>query len=362
MAKYRRMTNFVRHTGQADVKQGTDVKHRAVFQLSDLQRDSDGKQILDVEIFIQPGFSLLEYASVIAVFDAANEVQNRIRFTFTALSDTPGLVTNGNTSVRCEPAIRDQYLKNGLIVIGGRKCEGKAWLGRLRAMQRLNRPVVLLSDAATEYIKETLPKQIPVATHWRDIAILNEFGDFPTLSTRLGEFGRGVFTGAGKGHTIEVVFNLVADLLSPDERSEMAAHLVIDGVRGSHQEQPMGISHGNAFLDQTLKSAIKLMEETVEDPISISILADEIGISIRQLERLFKNHLNSSPAKVYKRIRLKRAHALIVDTRIPLIEIAVACGFSSTMSMSKAYRDEFGKSPNLVRKFGDGTAMAVASD
>lgn len=306
--------------------------------------------VTTVEIFVQPGFWQLELAAVLAALNTSNDICGTERFDWQITSDHPGIVEgNGDMMVRAEPSIAEQYLKDILVVIGGRACHGAGWLARLRAMQKIKRPVVLLSAAATEYIKATEPKSAPVTAHWGDVNVLSESGDFPTLTTHLAEEANGVMTCAGGGHTLELMVGVLSAELSPQMAAELAAHLMLDHIRGPSRDQPKGMSHSSNFLEKRLQSAIRLMEETVEHPMKVSALARQVGVSTRQLERLFLINLDETPAKFYKKIRLKRAHALITDTRMPLIDVAIACGFSDSSSLARAYRLEFSKTPNQLR-------------
>lgn len=311
---------------------------------------SDGEpRPLAIELFVQPEFSQLELASVTSLLKTANEVQRSIRFDWNFRSDTSGLIASGNFLVQAEPLTEGNVLKDCLIVVGGDRCNSRAWMKRIRAMQRHNRPVVLLSDAATEFVRTSPQNTHSATTHWRDIPVLTELGHCSGLSTRLAEHSNGVLTCAGRGHTLEVVFGMISGLLSAHERSEIASLLIMDGVRGFHREQPKGKAQGNDFLEDTLRKAIHLMEETIENPLSMRDLANEIGVSSRHLERLFRTELESSPAKFYKEIRVKRAWLLIVETRMTLLEVAIACGFSSASSLSKPFKRIYGKTPKQIR-------------
>ncbi len=317
-------------------------------------------QPISVEIFVQPGFWQIELASVLSVLNTANDISGQTsagqtnsgqtRFTWQITSDHPGIVHgNAEMMVRADPAIAEQYLKQILVVIGGVECHGAGWMPRLRAMQKLQRPVVLLSGAATEYIKLTAPRSQAATTYWVDVDVLKESGHYPTLTTHLAEETGGVMTCAGGGHTMELMVGVLSPHLSPQLAAELSAHLMLENIRGPGREQPKGISHSSNFLEKRLKSAIRLMEETIEHPLKVSDLALKVGVSTRQLERLFLIHLDETPAKFYKKIRLKRAHSLVTDTMMPLIDVALACGFSDSSSLSRAYRAEYAKTPNQVR-------------
>lgn len=94
-----------------------------------------------------------------------------------------------------------------------------------------------------------------------------------------------------------------------------------------------------------LMRAIAIMEKSIKDPASPSLIAEELGISTRQLERLFGRFLNSTPKHYFMEMRLNRAQNLLVQTEQSITEIAMACGFRSPSHFSKVSRGHFGKSP-----------------
>ena len=91
------------------------------------------------------------------------------------------------------------------------------------------------------------------------------------------------------------------------------------------------------------------MEENIEEPISPSELARQVGMSTRQLERLFRRYLNRSPKRYYMGLRLQRARNLLLQTDMTVINVALACGFTSPSHFSKCYRNHFGRTPYRER-------------
>ena len=98
-----------------------------------------------------------------------------------------------------------------------------------------------------------------------------------------------------------------------------------------------------------LARAIELMRDTLEDPISPAVIAREIGISTRQLERLFGKYLNTSPKKYFLEMRLDRARHLLLQTEMSIVDVAMACGFQSPGHFSRVYRINFGVTPMLQK-------------
>ena len=101
--------------------------------------------------------------------------------------------------------------------------------------------------------------------------------------------------------------------------------------------------------DPKVKAALIIMERNVENTLSIPELAASVGVSRRQLERLFFEKTNSSPAVAYRRVRLERARHLLIQTKAPLIEIAIEVGFENASHFAKLFRRTYGQSPTTLR-------------
>ncbi len=119
-----------------------------------------------------------------------------------------------------------------------------------------------------------------------------------------------------------------------------------DGNEGQLPEttEPVGFS-----APRKLREAIILMERNLEQPIPIGAIAAEIAISQRQLDRLFKKHTGVSPVRYYLDVRLDRARGLITQTELPILNVAVACGFSTNAQFSRTYKKRFGIAPSRDR-------------
>ncbi|QDG78282.1 GlxA family transcriptional regulator [Labrenzia sp. PHM005] len=313
--------------------------------------DNEDTKTFVFEIFVQPGFLDLELSAVITVLRTANDVLNSDRFSWQITSDEPGLVSSSSgLMARADPAISDQYLRDCLIVVAGRSSSPQAWIARLRAMQKLQRRVVLLSDASREYVRAVKNLSDPTTAHWRDVSLLREIGSYPMLTDQLAELNGSVLTCAGHGHTLEAMIGVLADQLGRRECAEIASLLVLDEVRGFSKDQPKGSSYNPNYFEKRLQNSLRLMETNIEQPLRLGNLAKEVGLSTRHLERLFTVYFNTTPAKLYKKIRLKKAHTLVVDTRMPQIEIALSCGFSTAASFSQAYKAQYGETPTQRRK------------
>ena len=305
---------------------------------------------ISFEIFVQPKFSDLEVASTTTTLALANEMLGRDRFRWRYTSNEPGLINSRcGALVRAEPAVFDHNLSDFLIVVGGRGVSKEAWMPRVRAMQRKKRLVVLLSDAATAYIRASRNSVQNLTTHWADVQVLEETGDYPNLSLRYAEIAHGIVTSPGSNYSTELTISLIEKYLSPRQFSEIGSRLIIQTVRSPLADQPRSSSYLDNLFGEQVSGAIQLMERNIDDPISTREISNGIGLSVRQLERLFSSSFGISPGRYYRDLRVDKAHALIIGTSMKLIEVAVATGFGSTSSLASAYRAKFGKTPRVAR-------------
>jgi transcriptional regulator GlxA family with amidase domain len=102
-----------------------------------------------------------------------------------------------------------------------------------------------------------------------------------------------------------------------------------------------------------------MMEGNIEDPVSPARLASDVGMSTRQLERLFRRYLNRSPKRYYMELRLAKARNLLMQTDMSVINVALACGFASPSHFSKCYRAHYQTTPYRERGSHGAAAIAV---
>ena len=94
---------------------------------------------------------------------------------------------------------------------------------------------------------------------------------------------------------------------------------------------------------------VKIMEENLEEPLPQTTFARESGLSRRQLERLFRKYMSTTPTRYYLNLRLARARLLLRQTSMSILSVALACGFVSASHFSKCYRECYSRTPREER-------------
>lgn len=113
----------------------------------------------------------------------------------------------------------------------------------------------------------------------------------------------------------------------------------------------MQLLNGDALIceDERFQQVLRIMTDTIETPVSTAEIARRIGLSTRQIERIFARNGFDPPLKYYTNLRLIRARQLMEQTRMPLTEVALACGFDSLAAFSKNYKRVHGITPKNAR-------------
>ncbi len=129
--------------------------------------------------------------------------------------------------------------------------------------------------------------------------------------------------------------------------SDMCLH-----PRSQNREAPQKSAYSAALgsRNQKLINAMQMMQDNIEEPMELEYMSEQVGISRRQLERLFKKYVKMTPHQFYNDLRVSRAHALLSETNMSVTEIAMACGYSGVGQLNKNFKQRYASSPSRFRK------------
>jgi AraC family transcriptional regulator, L-arginine-responsive activator len=128
----------------------------------------------------------------------------------------------------------------------------------------------------------------------------------------------------------------------------LASRLGLAGLR-AHDERLAEQPAAHALMPPRLAEALALMQANLAEPLPTDDVARLVGLSRRQLERLFKQHLDSLPSRHYLQLRLQRSRELLQRTGQSMLQVGLACGFASGAHFSNAYKAAFGCTPREER-------------
>src|SRR6266853_1614780 len=167
------------------------------------------------------------------------------------------------------------------------------------------------------------------------------------------------FTCSGGIAPIDMMLNLIRERHGKEVATAICEQFILDRMRDAKDQQHIPLQAQVGAHNQILIKTATLMEANVEEPLPLEELASYVGVSRRQLERLFKRYLGRVPTRYYLELRLRRARELLLQTDLSVMDITVACGFQSPPHFSKCYRGLFGYPPSMERRRVRGGSHAV---
>ncbi|CAM3750182.1 HTH-type transcriptional regulator CdhR [Pseudomonas reidholzensis] len=160
----------------------------------------------------------------------------------------------------------------------------------------------------------------------------------------------GFITCPGGLAAINLATHLVAEHCGRS-RADKVLHYVLSN-RGLDQMQALRDDSGNALrcLDARVVNAVGLMRQRLFETCTIAVLASQVGATERELTRLFKKHLRATPADYWRRLRLKAAHWMVLNSSRSITQIAYECGFTDSSHMIHWFKREFDVTPARLRE------------
>jgi AraC family transcriptional regulator, glycine betaine-responsive activator len=315
---------------------------------------ASGKPIR-IAYLLVPQFPLMSFAAAIEPMRSANRMSERQVFEWTLVS-VEGTEVPASNGIRIATECRLEQLKaTDLLVV----CAGlePAQFGpahgvhhQLRRLARHGTMIGGISTGAFVLADAGLLADRRCTVHW-------EYADWfqsrhPTiaLSRDLYVVDREVFTCSGGTAALDLMLHFVSQAAGPAIATAVAEQFIHPQIRRQDDHQRLAMHARYGVGSPKLAAAIKLMENAVENPLDIRELAELVGISARQVERLFREQLGMSPKLFYLKLRLARARTLLRQTVDPVLTVAVECGFASTSHFSHAYKRVFGIPPTKERQ------------
>lgn len=239
-----------------------------------------------------------------------------------------------------------------IILCGGTHVQDattKRLLNWLRREARRGVTIGALCTASYTLARAGLLDGKRATIHWENQdSFLEEFEDVELTKSVFTIDGKRMTT-AGGTSSIDLMLKIIATDLGEDVANMVADQQIYSSIRTDQDQQRLSIPTRIGVRHPKLSRVIQIMETNVEEPISPSLLAKEVGMSTRQLERLFRRYLNRSPKRYYMEIRLQKARNLLMQTDMSVINVALACGFASPSHFSKCYRAHYDTTPYRER-------------
>lgn len=308
----------------------------------------------DYYFLLLPKLTLLAFTSALEPLRMANQVAAKELYRWFVMTQDGAPVTcSCGVTITPDSALRDVPRDAAAFVCGGieplatTSPRAIAWISKQRAF---GCQVGGICTGAFALARAGLLAGHRFTLHWENQpAFLETFLDLEPTEN-LFEDDDGLITCGGGSAAVDMMLAII----ERDHGAELAT-IVADMCLHSRSENravPQRSAYASAIGSRNprLIAAVEFMRAHLEDPVEMRDVARHIGLSRRQLERLFRRYISVTPAQFYLDLRVTRAHALLNETNMTVAEIAAATGFASSSQLSQRFRKRYGKSPSAYRK------------
>lgn len=302
-----------------------------------------------------PEYPMAPLASAIDVLTLANYVSEEKLYDWCTLSVDSDRVTalNGIISIIDYPIATAPRL-NAVSVccgVGGHRYESPELSHWLRKHYAMGARIGALSTGSWILARAGLLHRRRCTLHWEELQAFRE--TFPQLraTDEIFEVDGRIFTCSGGAAATDMFLSFVAIKHGFELAVAVAEQLVHGPVRPHQTSQRTSLQNRIGISNKWILKAIRMMENHLEETLTLGEIGESLGTSSRHLERLFRKHLGKTPQLYYREMRLRQAQNLLRSTTMPVAEIAFALGFNTASYFSKCYADLFGRTPSRERAF-----------
>ncbi len=296
---------------------------------------------------------MLAFGSAVEPYRAANITSGKNLYRWTFITDDGKPITAGN-GLRVTP---DKYPDSTdrfdrIFVVGGvnsRQHKPDTTIRWLLQQAHSGTAIGAISTGTWVLANAGLLHGRRCTIHWQSIDAFKEA--YPDIkadpSVYVVENNR--YTCCGGTGALDMMVHLIAEDYGDNVVTDVCTWLFHDRIRISTDVQGVAQHTALARKSPKLAAAFRVMSSHIEERLTPGEIAADIGVSQRQLERLFQRHLQCTPQQKYMDLRLQHARRLLLETSLPILDISIAAGFTSQSHFTKCYREKFRRTPRSER-------------
>lgn len=305
-----------------------------------------------IHFLLMPGFSMLGFICALEPLRAANRFGGALyEWHIVSGNGLPIQASDGMT-IMPDQSIAEVSRASQVFVVAGydplqhHSATIAAWL---RKLDLFGATLGAVDTGCFVLAASGLVRKEAVTLHWEAVPAFKESYPDVTVTQELFEIEDRRITCAGGTASLDMMLHLIGLKHGGELAIRISEQFVQGRIRNRSDHQRMEIASRYDVHNKKLVQALGIMETHLSDVLSTDALALKVDVTRRQLERLFREHLDDSPSNFYLRLRLDRARQLLQQTDMNIMEVSVACGFESASHFSRTYRSRFSMSPSRDR-------------
>lgn len=306
-----------------------------------------------VAFLLLPNFSMMAFTSSLEPLRSANRLIGKPLYRWRTLSPDGGpVVASNGVQVITDATLQAPVNEETVFVCAGVDAERFNDVDTFSRLRDLARNGVAMGGVCTGPIalaKAGLLNGYRCTIHWENVEGFVEAWRDLNVTATLFEIDRNRFTCSGGTAPLDMMIHSISRDFGEELAIAVAEQMLHSIVRHPHDPQRLALQYRTRISHPKLLASIAYMEAYLETPVSVNDIGTSVGLSPRQLERLFRDQLGKTPTRYYLELRLKRAQLLLRQTTMPIVQIAVASGFNGASHFARCYREMFARSPRAER-------------
>ncbi|AVF57282.1 UNVERIFIED_ORG: AraC family carnitine catabolism transcriptional activator [Pseudomonas parafulva] len=306
-----------------------------------------------IHFLLLPGFSAMGFISALEPLRVANRFKAQAYHWQVLSLDGSAVNASNGMSVNADAALGAQTPCGTLLIVAGfepLRCYAPKLQQSLRRLAHEGGMLGGIDTGAVVLAEAGLLDGHRATVHWEALDAFRE--NYPSLQAtqELFEIDRQRITCAGGTASIDLMLDLIAQAHGAELAVQVSEQFVLSRIRPRQDHQRMQIAARYGISNRKLVQVIGEMEKHTEHPLGTTELAARAMITRRQMERLFRLHLNDTPSGFYLGLRLDKACQLLRQTQMTITQVSVACGFELPSYFTRRYKRRFGRCPREERR------------
>ncbi len=307
-----------------------------------------------IGFYLVDSFNMLPFISALEPLRIANRLSKKPLYQWRIISDDGQQVTSSSGMIQtADMSIADAQEFAMLVVSGPFHPENFANESVIKWLHDVGETDTVIAGLETGchlLAQAGLLEGLQCTTHWENMGDFKEAWPEYKVTSDVYEVDQRRLTCSGGAASMDMMLYVIEQHHGHELAASVADSMIHPHIRNAGEPQRMDIKSRTGVTHPDLIECIELIEANIEQPLTPAELADLVGISKRQLERLFRRYLNTTPARYYLTLRLETARRMLEKSSMKIIDVAVACGFKSAGHFSSRYYSSFGVTPRDSRK------------
>jgi len=304
------------------------------------------------------GFAMMSFSAAVEPLRAANRLAQQDYYRVSFIGAGPQLTSSGGAFVHADEPIGTRVPFDLVLVVAGSDVSGDAPVAYTNRplfhwLRHLAQQGVLLggvSGGPAVLARAGLMRDRRMTIHWNHAEALATLMPDLLLERSLYVRDRDRLTCAGGIAPLDMMHALIAEHHGADFARGVSDWFLHTDIRGSSEPQRAGLAMRFNVHSKPLLDVLELMENHIADPLDLDQLARVAALSSRQLNRLFHDKLGLSTIAFYRQLRLEKAKEFLLQSALPVNDIAAATGFCDAAHFGRCFRQAFAQSPSALRR------------